>query len=107
MSQVEGACNRHADCRNVHQSCCQIIECSFLYHKLLQLHFREFVSTSNWPHNRRPRAWRRVGERFADDVLNKVPHGEVMVWAGMSDRQQREIAFYQWQFDCTDTVMRS
>ncbi len=27
------ACNWHADCRNVHQSCCPWIECSFLYHK--------------------------------------------------------------------------
>jgi hypothetical protein len=27
MSQVEGACNWYADCRNVNQSCCQIIEC--------------------------------------------------------------------------------
>ncbi len=29
----EGACNWHADCRNLHQSCCLWIECSFLYHK--------------------------------------------------------------------------
>ncbi len=29
----EGAFNWHADCRNVHQSCCPWIECSFLYHK--------------------------------------------------------------------------
>ncbi len=27
------ACNWHADCKNVHQSCCPWIECSFLYHK--------------------------------------------------------------------------
>ncbi len=52
----EGACNWHADCRNVHQSCCLWIECSFIYHKpSLQRHFREFGSTFNWPHNRRPR----------------------------------------------------
>ncbi len=29
----EGACNWHADCRNVHQSCWPWIECPFLYHK--------------------------------------------------------------------------
>ncbi len=29
----EGACNWHAYCRNVHQSCCPWIEYSFLYHK--------------------------------------------------------------------------
>uniref|UniRef100_A0A3Q1FCT4 Zgc:56622 n=1 Tax=Acanthochromis polyacanthus TaxID=80966 RepID=A0A3Q1FCT4_9TELE len=29
----EGACNWHADSRNVNQSCCSCIECSFLYHK--------------------------------------------------------------------------
>ena len=27
VSTFEGACNWHADCRNVHQSCCQIIYC--------------------------------------------------------------------------------
>ena len=29
----EGVCNWHADCRNFNQSCCQRIECLFLYHK--------------------------------------------------------------------------
>ncbi len=33
VASFEGACNWHADCRNVHQSCCPLIECSFLYHK--------------------------------------------------------------------------
>ncbi|MBN3283616.1 HTRA2 protease, partial [Polyodon spathula] len=33
VSSFEGVCNWHADCRNVHQICCQRIECSFLYHK--------------------------------------------------------------------------
>ncbi len=33
VASFEGACNWHADCRNVHQSCCPWIECSFLYHK--------------------------------------------------------------------------
>ena len=32
----------------------------------LQHRFREFDSTSNRPHNRRPRVWSRVGQRFAD-----------------------------------------
>ncbi len=33
VASFEGACNWHADSRNVHQSCCPWIECSFLYHK--------------------------------------------------------------------------
>ena len=33
VSSFEGACIWHADCRNVHQSCCQRIEWSFLYYK--------------------------------------------------------------------------
>ncbi len=33
VASFEGACNWHADCRNVHQSCCPWIECSFIYHK--------------------------------------------------------------------------
>ncbi len=33
VAGFEGACNWHADCRNVHQSFCPWIECSFLYHK--------------------------------------------------------------------------
>ncbi len=33
VASFEGVCNWHADCRNVHQSCCPWIECSFLYYK--------------------------------------------------------------------------
>ena len=33
VSSFEGVCNWHADCRKVHQSCFQRVECSFLYHK--------------------------------------------------------------------------
>ena len=33
VSSFERVCNWHANCRNVHQSSCQIIECIFLYHK--------------------------------------------------------------------------
>ena len=46
ISSFERACNWHADCRNVHQSCFPTIS-------RLQCHFREFFSTSNWPHNHR------------------------------------------------------
>ncbi len=55
VASFEGACNWHADCRNVHQSCCPWIECSFSTISHLKRHFREFGSTSNRPHNRRPR----------------------------------------------------
>ena len=68
--------------------------------------FREFGSTSNQPHNRRPSVCRLVGERFADvNAVNRVPHGGsgVMVWAGISYGQST-IAFYWWH---TDTVPRS
>jgi hypothetical protein len=51
----------------------------------LQRHFREFGITSNRSHNRRPSVCRRVGEWFVDvNVVNTVPHGSVMVWAGKS-----------------------
>ena len=33
VSSFEGVCNWHADSRNVYQSCCHRIECSFLYYK--------------------------------------------------------------------------
>ncbi len=55
VASFEGACNLHADCRNVHQTCCPSIECSFIYHKLPPKVFQStFGSTSNRPHNRRP-----------------------------------------------------
>lgn len=40
------ACIWHADCRNVHQSCCPGIECSFSFITCLQRCFKEFGSTS-------------------------------------------------------------
>ena len=53
VTQVEGTCNRHANCRNV-QNCSQRMYCLFLYKSRLQLRFREFDSISNQSHNRRP-----------------------------------------------------
>ena len=50
----------------------------------LQRNFREFGSMSNWPHNRRPRVWRYVGEKLADNIVIRVPHGGVMVWSDTS-----------------------
>ncbi len=51
VASFEGACNWHSD-RNVHQSCCPWIECSFLYHKPSPKEFQR-----NWqytqPHKRR------------------------------------------------------
>jgi hypothetical protein len=45
--------------------------------------FRKFGGTSSRPH--RARVWHRVGERFADvNIFNRMPHGRVMVWAGIS-----------------------
>ncbi len=65
----------------------------------LQRRFREFGSTSTWPHNHRHRyrvslyradgrqhEWRCVGERFADvNVVDRVAHGGggVIIWAGV------------------------
>ena len=51
----------------------------------LQCCFREFVSTSNRLHNRRPRLWRCVGERYANvNVVN--------TWWGCNTIAQRYIA---------------
>ncbi len=58
VANFEGACNWHADCRNVHQSCCLWIECSFLYHKPSPKAFQriwQYIQPANRPHNRRPR----------------------------------------------------
>jgi hypothetical protein len=62
----------------------------------LQSNFRELGSTANRPHNRRPFAWRRVGEQFADlNIVNRVPHGGsgVIVWACISYRQRTQLHF--------------
>jgi hypothetical protein len=62
----------------------------------LQSRFREFVSMSNRPHNRRPCVWSCVGERFADvNIVNRVPHGGsgVVVWAGTSYGQRNQLHF--------------
>ena len=68
----------------------------------LQLCFREFGSTANQPHKRRPCVWCRVGEWFAHvNVVNRVPHGGVMVWAGISYGQQT-LTFYRCQSECTE-----
>ncbi len=48
----EGACNWHADCRNVHQRCCSELN---VHIETLQRCFREFGSKSNQPHNCRSR----------------------------------------------------
>ncbi len=58
VASFEGVCNLHADCRNVHQSCCPWIECSFLYHKPSPKAFQRIWQyiESNRPHNCRPRA---------------------------------------------------
>jgi hypothetical protein len=68
----------------------------------LQSHFRELGSTSNQPHNRRPRVWRCVGEWFADvNIVNGVSHGGggVMVLAGVSYEQQTQLHFIDGNFN--------
>ncbi len=54
VASFEGACNWHADCRNVHQSCCREFNVHFSSISHLQRCFREFDSTSNRLHNPRP-----------------------------------------------------
>ena len=55
--------------------------------------------------DRRQTVWRDVGERFADvNVVNRMPHGGGGGY-GMSRHKLRTtntIAFYQWQFECTE-----
>jgi hypothetical protein len=76
------------------------IECNVNFSTVsrLQRHFREFVSTSNRPHNRRPSMCMAscVGKRFADvKVVNRLPHGSggVMVLAGIRHGQQTQVHF--------------
>ena len=79
MSQVEGACNWHADCisRELHVN--------FSTVSCLQHRFRELCSMSNHPHNRRPRVWagrnykQRTQLRFRDGNLNAQRyHDEIL-----------------------------
>ena len=78
----------------------------------LQPHFKEFGSTSNRPHNRRPRVWRRVDERFADvNVVNIVTHdgGGVMLWAGINYGQQTQLDFIDGNLNAqkySDEILR-
>jgi hypothetical protein len=50
VSSLDGACNWHADCSNVNRE----FNVHFSTISCLQRNFKEFGSTSNWPHNRRP-----------------------------------------------------
>ncbi len=54
VASFGGAFNWHADCRNVHQSCCLELNGHFSTISHLQRRFREFISTFNRPHNCRP-----------------------------------------------------
>jgi hypothetical protein len=78
------------------------MECSFLY----QHRFREFGSTFNRPHNRFLGLKRGVGKQFTDvSFMNRVSHGGVMVWAGIKLWTTDMIAFYQYTFECTKTLI--
>ena len=50
VASFEGACSWHADCRNVHQSCCPWTECSFLYHKPSPKAFQTIWQYIKQPH---------------------------------------------------------
>ena len=68
----------------------------------LKCRFREFGCTSIRPHNRRPRVWRPVGERFVDvNVVNRVPYGDggVIVCAGISYGQRTQLHFIDGNFN--------
>ena len=64
------------------------------YHKPPPMSFwriwQEFDSTSDLPHNHRPRVWLRMGDV---NVVNRVPLGGVMVWAGISYGQWTQLHF--------------
>ena len=66
--------------------------------------FREFGSTSNRPHNRRPHLRHCVGERFADvNLVKMVPPCRWGYGMGRHNLQtMNTTAFYRWQFECTE-----
>ena len=55
--------------------------------------------------------WRRVGEWFADvNIVNRVPHGGVMVWAGISYGHRKQLHFINGNFNAqryNDEILRS
>ena len=66
----------------------------------LQSRFREFGSTSNRPHNRRPHVWRCVGKRFADGDCG------VMEWAGINYGQRTHLHFIDGNLNAQILVTR-
>ena len=108
VSSLEGACNWHADCRNVHQNCFQI-KCQFLYHKQPQTSFLGIWQYAQ-PASQLQR--HRVGEWFVDvNVVNSVSHGGggVMVWAGISYGQWTQLHFIDGNFNAQryrDAILR-
>ncbi len=76
VASFEGACNWHADCRNVHKSCCLWIECSFLYHKPSPKAFQriwQYIQPASQPQTRTS-----TSSIFTSKIIWDQPPGQLL-----------------------------
>ncbi len=81
MQQMSQVLRDHADCRDVHQSCCPWIECSFLYHKPSPKAFQRI-----WQYIQPPSQLQTT----CDHTIPGPPHPQ----------------FYWWHFECSEITWR-
>ncbi len=81
MQQMSQVLRDHADCRDVHQSCCPWIECSFLYHKPSPKTFQRI-----WQYIQPPSQLQTT----CDQTIPGPPHPQ----------------FYWWHFECSEITWR-
>ncbi len=81
VASFEGACNWHADCRNVHQSCCPWIECSFLYHKPSPKAFQriwQYIQTASQPQTMCNHTRTSTSSIFTSKIVWDQPPGQLL-----------------------------
>ncbi len=91
VASFEGACNCHADCRNVHQSCCPWIECSFLYHKPSPKAFQRIAEFTI------PESWKHPSSCMASILTGHVTHGSAYTTACSSSCQYPATSHSHWR----------